>query len=140
MNHDTVSAALWALSSFDPALVHLAELREKFAHLNSEEDPIRITCDRLISVYVEGQCQELLNGAGITTEEANTLVEQRLGNIDQTATHTLDTSGGDPLAMELFGYALWFGVLTAHGTAPWRRFAAVMADCYHQRHPSLAAK
>lgn len=135
MNHDTVSAALWSLSGFDPALVHLAELRERFIGL-AEEDPLRITLDRLTSVYVEGQCNELLRGAGITTDEANIKVERAIGDPSDVALHVLACTD-DPLAMEIFGYALWLGSLTAHGKAPWNRFAAVMADCYHQRHPSL---
>lgn len=137
MNHDTVSAALWALSGFDPALVHLAELREHFTKLGlGEEDPLRITLDRLVSVYVEGQCRELLVGAGITTDGANIKVEEGIGDPSDVALHVLACTS-DPLAMELFGYALWLGSLTAHGKAPWNRFKAVMADCYYQRHPSL---
>jgi hypothetical protein len=138
MNHDAVTAALWALSGFDPALVHLAELRERFAHLDPEEDPLRITLDRLTAVYVEGQCRELLIGAGITTDEANIKVEQAIGDPSDVAFQVLACTS-DPLSMELFGYALWLGSLTAHGKAPWNRFAAVMADCYHQRHPSREA-
>lgn len=137
MNHDAISAALWSLSGFDPALVHLAELRERFIDLDPEEDQLRITLDRLTSVYVEGQCQLLLQGAGITTDEANLKVEQMIGDPSNVAVHVLACTS-DPLAMELFGYALWLGSLTAHGNAPWNRYAAVMADCYHQRHPSLA--
>ena len=135
MNHDTVSAALWALSGFDPALVHLAELREHFIKLGlDEEDSLRITLDRLVSVYVEGQCRELLIGAGITTDQANIRVEEAIGDPADVAYHVLGCTS-DPLAMEIFGYALWLGSLTAHGTAPWNRFKAVMADCYHQKHP-----
>lgn len=133
MNHDTVSAALWSLSGFDPALVHLAELRERVAH-RDEEDEVRITLDRLVSVYVEGQCRELLIGAGITTDQANIRVEDAIGDPAEVALHVLGCTS-DPLAMEIFGYALWLGSLTAHGTAPWNRFKAVMADCYHQKHP-----
>lgn len=138
MNHDTVTAALWSLSGFDPALVHLAELREHFTKRGlDEEDPLRITLDRLTSVYVEGQCRELLHGAGITIDEANIKVEQMIGDPSGVAEHVLACSS-DPLAMELFGYALWLGSVTAHGNAPWNRFAAVMADCFYQRHPRLA--
>lgn len=139
MNHDAVSAALWALASFDPALAQLAELREHFLHVRKldEEDPLRITLDRLVSVYVEGQCRELLNGAEITTDQANLLVEQRIGDPSETALHILGCTD-DPLAMELNGYALWLGSLTAHGTAPWKRFAATMADCYYKKHPLAA--
>ncbi len=137
MDHDTVAAALWSLAGFDPALVQLAELREKFRDLD-EEDRRRITFDRLVSVYVEGQCRELLIGAGITTDEANILVEQHIGDPSPVALHVLACTD-DPLAMEIFGYALWLGSLTAHGSAPWKRFAGVMADCYHQKHP-LAAR
>lgn len=139
MNHDAVSAALWALSGFDPALVPLAELREHFIRVLKldEEDPLRITLDRLTSVYVEGQCRELLVGAGITTDAANLLVEERIGDPSHVALHILACTD-DPLAMELFGYALWLGSITANGIAPWNRFAAVMADCYHQKHPVLA--
>lgn len=138
MNHDIISAALWSLSGFDPALVHLAELREHFTKRGlDEEDPLRITLDRLTSVYVEGQCRELLHGAGITTDEANIKVEQMIGDPSGVAEHVL-ACNSDPLAMELFGYALWLGSVTAHGNAPWNRFAAVMADCFYQRHPRLA--
>lgn len=142
MNHDAVSAALWALASFDPALAQLAELREHFLHVRKldEEDPLRITLDRLVSVYVEGQCRELLNGAEITTDQANLFVEQRIIEAeeapkpDEVAFHILACTS-DPLAMELNAYALWLGSLTAHGTAPWKRFASTMADCYYKRHP-----
>lgn len=132
MNNDAISAALWALSAFDPALVHLAELRERFIHLDPEEDLLRITLDRLTSVYVEGQCRELLNGAGITTDEANALTEERIPDPGLTAFHVLACTS-DPLAMEIFGYALWLGSVTAHGQAPWNRYRAVMADCFAQQ-------
>lgn len=133
MNHDTVSAGLWALSGFDPALVHLAELRERFAHL-AEDDPIRITLDRLTSVYVEGQCRELLHAAGITTlidTQVGGLVNIQLGGLSVDATlQQILACTSDPLAVEIYSYAQHLGVLTAHGTAPWKRFAAVMADCH----------
>lgn len=138
MDHDAIAAALWSLAGFDPALVHLAELRERFRDLD-EEDPIRITLDRLMSVYVEGQCRELLIGAGITTEEASVLVERHIGDPSPVALHVLACTS-DPLAMEIFAYALYLGALTAHGTAPWKRFAAVMADCYYEKHPALAVQ
>jgi hypothetical protein len=130
MNHDPITAGLWALSGYDPALVHIAELREHFAHLG-EDDQIRITIDRLLAVYVEGQCRELLAGAGITTPEADRLVTERIGSIDTTTRHILDCTE-DPLGLEVCAYAMWLGTLTSHGLAPWRRFAAVMADCHSQ--------
>ena len=130
MNHDTVTAGLWALSGFDPALVHVAELRERFSHLG-EDDPIRITLDRLTSVYVEGQCHELERAAGITTEAMHELFITRLGNVIAVTNQILRCTS-DPLAIEIGGYAMRLGVLTAHGIAPWKRFAAVMADCHSQ--------
>lgn len=133
MNHDTVAAALWSLAGFDPALVHLAELREEFRDLD-EEDQRRIAFERLLAVYLEGQCRELLIGAGITTDQANLAVEQHIGDPKEVALHVLGCTD-EPLAMEIFGYALWLGSLTAHGDAPWKRFASVMADCYHEKHP-----
>lgn len=136
MNHDAISAALWALAGFDTALIHFAELREKFGD-RDEEDPLRISLDRALSVYVEGQCQELLRGAEITTDEANILVEQRIGDPAEVAMHVLACSS-DPLAMELFAYALWLGSITAHGIAPWKRYAWTMADCYYKKHPLAA--
>lgn len=135
MNNDAISAGLWALASFDPALVHLAELRERFTHLD-EGDQIRVTLDRLTGVYVEGQCRELLHGAAITTHEADQLIALRIGDTSDVALHVLACTS-DPLAMEIFAYGLYLGSLTAHGNAPWNRFAATMADCYHHRHPSL---
>lgn len=137
MNHDIISAQLWSLSGFDPALVHLAELRERFAHL-SEEDSLRITLDRLISVYVEGQCRELLIGAGITTQKADQMAMERIPDPAPTTFQILACTD-DPLAIELMGYALRLGSLTAHGVAPWNRFKAVMADCFaQQRQPASA--
>lgn len=136
MSHDAVTAGLWALSGFDPALVHFAELREHIGKLD-EEHLLRISLDRALSVYVEGQCRELLVGAGITTDEANIKVEQAIGDPSGVALQVLDCTD-DPLGMEIFAYALWLGSLTAHGKAPWNRYAAVMADCYYQRHPRLA--
>jgi hypothetical protein len=130
MNHDTIAAGLWALSRFDPALVHLAELREHFARL-PEGDQIRITLDRLTSVYVEGQCHELVHAAGITTEEADRLSQDRLPGAYDTTVQILECTD-HPLALEICAYAIWLGVLTAHGIAPWKRFAAVMADCHAQ--------
>src|SRR5688572_18406412 len=95
MNHDTVTAGLWALAGFDPALVHLAELRERFATL-PEDDQIRVTLDRLTSVYVEGQCHELERAAGITTHG--------FLDLDPTITavteHILDCTS-DPLGLEI---------------------------------------
>jgi hypothetical protein len=134
MDHDAVNAGLWALAAFDPALVHLAELREHFKRL-PEEDLLRVTLDRLASVYVEGQCHELLVASGITTQEARALLLDRLGMGDDTMGHILDCTD-HPLGVELFSYAQFLGVLTAHDTAPWKRFAAVMADC----HAHLEAK
>ncbi len=134
MDHDTVAAGLWALSAFDPALVHLAELREHFKRL-SEEDLLRVTLDRLASVYVEGQCRELVHGAGITMGEAHICALNQLADANEVLGHILDCTD-HPLGVELFGYAQFLGVLTAHGTAPWKRFAAVMADC----HAHLEAK
>jgi hypothetical protein len=131
MNHDPVTAGLWALAGFDPALVHLAELRERFAALQ-EDDQIRITLDRLTSVYVEGQCHELDRGAGVTTEEANNLITDRLAGAIFPVTCTILDCTSDPLGLEIAAYAMRLGVLTAHGDAPWKRFAAVMADCHAQ--------
>lgn len=137
MNHDIISAALWSLSGFDPALVHLAEFREHLAHLN-EEDPRRHTLDRLISVYVEGQCRELLIGAGITTQEADQMTMERIPDPAPTVFQILACTD-HPLAIELMGYALRLGSITAHGQAPWNRFKAVMADCFaQQRQPASA--
>jgi hypothetical protein len=130
MNQDTVTAGLWALSGFDPALVHLAELRERFAKL-PEDDRIRITLDRLTSVYVEGQCHELERAAEITTEAMHELFTTGLGNVIAVTNQILRCTN-DPLAIEIGGYAMRLGVLTAHGAAPWKRFAAVIADCHSQ--------
>ena len=134
MNHDAITAGLWALSGFDPALVHLAELRERFNHLG-EDDPIRITLDRLTSVYLEGQCRELQHGAGITSHNDGQLahlIDIHLGPAVGTTSHQILACTSDPLGLEIHGYAMRLGVLTAHGTAPWKRFAAVIADCHSQ--------
>lgn len=132
MNHDVVSAGLWALSGFDPALVHLAELRERFANLG-EDDPIRITLDRLTAVYLEGQCRELIGGAGITIDQLDTQVQLLSDHrADDVATYIVDCTE-EPLALEVMTYALYLGTLTAHGRAPWRRFSKVMAECYARR-------
>ncbi len=133
MNHDTVNAGLWALAAFDPALVHLAELREHFQRL-PEEDLLRVTLDRLTSVYVEGQCRELIHAAGITTEEALEIMINRLGGNTDTMYHAVACTD-HPLAIELLAYAQHLGSLTAHGDAPWKRFAAVMADCHSHLTP-----
>lgn len=130
MNHDAVTAGLWALSGFDPALVHFAELRERFAHLG-EDNPSRISLDRALAVYLEGQCRELAAGAGITIDEASVQIIDRLGNTD-TVFEQILTCTDDPLAIEVETYAMYLGVLTAHGDAPWKRFAAVIADCHSQ--------
>jgi len=130
MNGDAITAGMWALAGFDPALVHVAELREHFRHL-PEDDQIRVAIDRLISVYVEGQCRELIHAAGITTNEASVLVGQNLTNHNEVTYQILDCSS-DPLALEICGYAMWLGVLTGHGQAPWNRFAAVIGDCHAQ--------
>ena len=130
MNGDVITAGMWALAGFDPALVHLAELREHFRHL-PEDDQIRVAIDRLISVYVEGQCRELLHAAGITTHEANGMVNLNLTNRDEITYQILDRTD-DPLGLEICGYAMWLGVLTGHGQAPWNRFAAVIGECHAQ--------
>lgn len=134
MDHDTVTAGLWALAAFDPALVHLAELREHFRTLD-EGDPLRVTLDRLTSVYVEGQCRELIHAAGITTLEVTEIVANRLGDNTETVYHIVACTD-HPLAIELFAYAQYLGSLTAHGDAPWKRFAAVMADCHSHLTPA----
>jgi len=130
MNHDPVTAGLWALAGFDPALVHLAELRERFANL-PEDDQIRITLDRLTSVYVEGQCHELERAAEITTEALFASMTILDPGTTPVTGHILDCTE-DPLGLEILAYAARLGTLTAHGTAPWKRFAAVMADCHAQ--------
>lgn len=129
MNGDVITAGLWALAGFDPALVHVAELREHFRHL-PEEDQIRTAIDRLISVYVEGQCHELMRGAGITTPEASYHICQ-LPGLDEVTQKAVSCTS-DPLILEICGYAKYLGTLTAHGTAPWNRFAAVVNDCHAQ--------
>ena len=130
MNHDVISAGLWALSGFDPALVHFAELRERLAHL-PEDHNSRVALDRALSIYLEGQCHELFRGAGITRLESEALVRDHIGDTDTTFRQVLDCTS-DPLGVEIHGYAKWLAVLTSHSTAPWRRFAAVIADCHSQ--------
>lgn len=134
MDHDTVSAGLWALAAFDPALVHLAELREHFRTLD-EGDPLRVTLDRLTSVYVEGQCRELVHAAGITMAEVHLAALGQIRGAGEALDHILKCTD-HPLAVELFDYARFLGTLTAHGDAPWKRFAAVMADCHSHLSPA----
>jgi len=129
MNHDPVTAGLWALAGFDPALVHFAELREHLGKLH-EENPSRVSLDRALAIYVEGQCRELAAGAGITIDEAS---NQIVSHIDNTATfEQILACTSNPLAIEIETYALYLATFTAHGLAPWKRFAAVMADCHAQ--------
>lgn len=136
MNHDPISAGLWALAGFDPALVHFAELREHTRKL-SEEDRLRVSLDRALSIYLEGQCYELGVAAEVNKALIDSLIDQRIGDTTETAFHVLGASS-DPLMMEVFTYALYLGVLTAHGQAPWRRYAEVMADCFRHAHPAMA--
>jgi len=130
MSHDVISAGLWALAGFDPALVHFAELREHFGKLD-EEHPSRVSLDRALAIYVEGQCRELIAGAGITMDEVSTQAIERISDINDTLEHILACTT-DPLAIEIETYAVYLGLLTAHSDAPWKRFAAVMADCHAQ--------
>lgn len=127
MNRDAITAGLWALAGFDPALVHFAELRE---HLNrlDEGAPSRVSLDRALSVYLEGQCHELVRAAEITREAANAEVDRRLGDVSSTVFNVLAVSD-DPLCLEIMTYAMYLGTLTAHDIAPWRRFVAVMDEC-----------
>jgi hypothetical protein len=130
MNHDPVTAGLWALAGFDPALVHFAELREHLGKLN-EENPSRVSLDRALAIYVEGQCRELASGAGITIDEASNQIVNHLSGTEATLDHILACTD-NPLAIEIETYAMYLATLTAHGHAPWKRFAAVMADCHAQ--------
>lgn len=124
MNRDAINAGLWALAGFDPALVHFAELREHLAQLH-EDHPTRVSLDRALSVYLEGQRQELLHVAGITSDDSVVF-----DNDDYSVTMIdVVTCTPDPLGIEIQHYALLLGVLTAHGNAPWKRFAAVMREC-----------
>ena len=73
---------------------------------------------------------ELASGAGITIDEAS---NQIVGHIDNTATfEQILACTSDPLAIEIETYAMYLATLTAHVQAPWKRFAAVMADCHAQ--------
>lgn len=128
MNRDAINAGLWALAGFDPALIHFAELREHLAQLH-EDHPTRISLDRALSVYLEGQRQELLHVAGITRDsDIIVMADSQLPDYSVTMVDVV-TCTPDPLGIEIQHYALLLGTLTAHGDAPWKRFAAVMREC-----------
>lgn len=140
MRQDPINAALWSLSGYDPALIHFAELRERVSKntkLSSADEELEVALDRALSVYLESQNNTLQQAAGVDLKELNTLIGDRLGDGVNTTSIQAIALTHDPLILELFGYALRLGVLTGHSDAPWRRFAAVMAECFEQKHPDV---
>lgn len=136
---DPINAGLWALAGYDPALMHCAEMRERI-QAASEDDPQRISLDRFVSVYLEAQCQTLAAAAGVEGRDINTHLSEAIGETSMaTTTYFAVGSTRDPLMLEVVCYAMYLGSFTAHGLAPWNKFAQVIADCFYRRHP-LAPK
>ena len=132
VDHDAIAGGLWALACFDRALVHFAELRQIWRH-RPEDDPLRISLERATQVYLEGQCEELLRSAGITTEAADAEFRAALGDSNIAATYVNGWAcTPDPLVADLISYAAHLAALTSHGIGPWRRLDTTY--CEMRRH------
>lgn len=132
---DTVVAGMWALAGYDPALQHLAELREASRRFGTDSK-VWISLNRMIGVYLEAQCETLRDAAEVRAWEMDQHTSKIIGDDAITAVcyHAVGTTD-DPLMIELFTYALYLGTLTGHGLAPWNKFAAVMDDLFHTLNP-----
>lgn len=139
---DPVNALLWALSGFDTALVHFAELRQKLQAYPSFDlygnDNTTVSLDRALSTYVEKQCETLCLAQGVPLSEVQTTFDAMI--TDGSATRAFfDILGAtdDSLGVELVTYAMYLRCFTAHGEAPWSRAIAVATDCFYEKHPNL---
>lgn len=124
---DPINGTLWALGTIDRALALFAELRQ-----NLRGDYL-ISLDRAISVYLEGQVNELLIACAMLRPDADMQIQTVLDHQE-----TLDVTRmtlaltDDPLLLEIAGYAMHLSGLTLNGRTPWRRFAAVIDHCFCQ--------
>lgn len=136
MDNDPISACLWALSGFDPALVHFVELREQFRKTGNEQ--AAVSMDRALGVYIEGQCDELRRAAAVTPTQADKIFDEAIGvaNINKAGVQAMAITS-DPLFLEVFTYAMYLRGLTSHGEAPWNRFIAVLKECFELKHPRI---
>lgn len=131
---DPINTALWALTNFDPALQHFAELRETLTGRYSTDHLLHISLDRVISVYLESQCATLRAASLLTTQEINADAARILGadNIHCVIRVAVELTS-DPLMLELAAYAMDLGSITNWGTAPWDRFTAALQGCKAER-------
>lgn len=142
MANDPINAALWALASYDPALVHFAELRETLAKRYPEDHELTVALSRVLTVYLGEQCTILCDAANVTAKELEGLASDKIGDDDINQTLLRAVAGGHDgdLMCDVFNYGLCLGLLTAHGIAPWNRMRAVIHEYAAQHHPSLARR
>jgi hypothetical protein len=143
MRHDPVNAALWALASFDPALVHFAELREKTSRspkLDTRDEELENALNRALTVYLDGQIDMLRQAANINIRDFNEIVDEALGSDPNIIGMRAAQCSDDPLMMQLVSYALHLGTLTGHARAPWKRFSRTIEDCYAQHFVQTACR
>lgn len=125
---DPINGSLWALGTIDPALALFAELRQNLRSSNA-----LVSLDRAISVYLQGQVNELLIACAMLQPDADMRIQTVLDHQDTLdITRMAVTLTDDPLILEIAGYAMHLSGLTLNGTTPWRRFAAVIDHCYCQ--------
>lgn len=133
---ELINGQLWALASFDGALQHFVELRQKFDGM-PEDHRSRVSLERALSQYIEYQCLELVRCApGVDTLTINTEIDSIIGHAIFTDAiyHVLGVTN-DPLAVEILTYAAYLTCFTAQGSAPWTRTVQVGAECFYQKHP-----
>lgn len=135
-----INAGLWSIAGFDPACQLLAELRELLHSRYPNDHQLLISCDRMLSVYLEAQCDKLRTASGMDHKQADTLITgllrgEELDNTIRACTGLTE----DPLLVEIAAYAMHLGGLTAHGTAPWRRFATIISACVDEQVQAAAA-
>lgn len=141
-----INAQLWALATFDTALQHFVELRQRLETLPQRLDSVPrdyaagVSLDRALGQYIQHQCVELTDAAGVAVLAINDRINQIIGR--ETFTHAIYHVVGvtdDPLAVEILTYAAYLSCFTAHDLAPWSRAHAAVEACFYTKHP-LAKK
>lgn len=135
---DVITAGLWALAGFDPALQHFAELRE---HLRAHpaDSQLRVSLDRALGVYLQSQCCTIADAVGASQRERDTAILNTCNTDDgvyangAVAEATLNALllTDDPLVLEIISYGMHLSTFTSWGPTPFRRLSAVLRDCAH---------
>ena len=105
---------LWALGSYDPALVHLSQLLN-----DSWAAPIRDDTWRLVTIYLDHRRNQFF-GAGQNIEVPEDTLRQ-LRAVRRTT-----------VTLWLVHYARLLATYGPHGDAPWRRVSRIVEQHYEE--------